>query len=375
MQVSIIARYWGRKPVELVKPFIGDDDVVVDPFGGSGTIILSALSLGKKGVYIDLNPYAWLVAHVAIAGANPAEFRKAASAVLELSNNLAQVASSARLRNDYLWYRSVDRPFLKRRNFDRVSDFFTADARRKLRSILMAIDAVETGAREKLALYLAFCNALYPSSLMKRCGAGSWAVPSYWAPARSCPEDPFHAFIKSVNRLYSYVVEGPGYRVGYNTSSIDKSDSVLLLGNAVTFRGYRGEWTLITDPPHVDEVQYMELSFFYWAWLRESRFPQIVKSLLGKEPRYYFSKELTVNYNRGQTIEEYMDMLAGFMHRTKRLRKKVLIYHEENKAVLDRVVGLAQRIWGDVKIEQIEIENQRCVGPRGGRTYTIIASL
>lgn len=375
MQEPPIARYWGRKSTELVKPLIRESDIIVDPFGGSGSIVLSALRLGKKGVYLDLNPYAWLVAHVSIAGANPAEFRKAALTVLEMSSCLTRTASSANLRDDHLRYRSTGKAFLKQRNFDRISEFFTENARKKLRAILMAIDIVEAGVREKLALYLAFCNALYLSSLMRRCGAGSWGVPSYWAPAKSCPEDPFHAFSKSVERLHRYFIREPSYSIGYDVRSVDVHDSVLLIGNAVKFGEYRSEWTLITDPPHVDEIQYMELSFFYWAWLKESEFPNLIERVLGKRPRYYFSKELVVNRNRGQTVERYMNMLTEFMHRTSRLRKKVLIYHEENEVILNKVIELAQQIWGTVKVEQVELSGQRCVGPRGSRIYTVITSM
>ena len=306
--MQVVARYWGRKPVELIKPLIKDlEGVVVDPFGGSGSIVYAALELGKKGVYIDLNPYAWLVAHVFIAKADHKKFIEAASHVVDKAYELLPSSSSAKLKGDYLRY--GDRPFLKRRNFDRVSDFFSAENRKKLRSILRAIDSINADANTKLALYLAFCNTLYPSSLMKRCGAGSWGVPSYWAPEKSCPEDPFNVFVRVIRNMLDFFSKHKHYKVAYNLNSLDTADAVLLLEDGISFNKYRSSWALVTDPPHVDEVQYMELSFFYWAWLRESNFRNIVRSILGKYPRYWFSKELTVNPNRNQTLDSYMACL------------------------------------------------------------------
>jgi hypothetical protein len=58
-------RYWGRKPPFLIQKFIErysrPGDIVADLFGGSGSIVNAALSLGRKAIYIDLNPYACLI--------------------------------------------------------------------------------------------------------------------------------------------------------------------------------------------------------------------------------------------------------------------------------------------------------------------------
>jgi adenine-specific DNA methylase len=56
---------------------------------------------------------------------------------------------------------------------------------------------------------------------------------------------------------------------------------------------------LITDPPFFDEVQYTELSFFYWAWLRESKFKDVVKEILRKNIAFRMRDEMIVNPNKG----------------------------------------------------------------------------
>jgi len=97
----MLMRYWGRKPLRLIDKIMSDiDGTVIDPFGGTGTIVLSALRHGNKGVYLDINPYAWLVAFVNIISVDAEEFMRRGEEVLE---NLTEVRKRT-LRNDYLYY-------------------------------------------------------------------------------------------------------------------------------------------------------------------------------------------------------------------------------------------------------------------------------
>uniref|UniRef100_A0A7J2T9Y7 DNA methyltransferase n=1 Tax=Ignisphaera aggregans TaxID=334771 RepID=A0A7J2T9Y7_9CREN len=365
-----LIRFWGRKPYEVVQEFLDSSDfVVVDPFGGSGAIALAALEMGKRVVYADINPYAWLVAHVHIAGANLEEFFSSALQVLDKASRVWRFMSSGKLLNDYLYYRGVQ--FLKKRNFERVSDFFSPENRAKLRALLAAIDSVDSSSKTKLALYLAFCAALFPSSYMKRCGAGSWGVPSYWAPTKSCPEDALVAFEKATKRFYTFFKTSKFYTVCYRENC--NAEAQLLLHNALTLK-YKETWTLVTDPPHADEIQYAELSYFYWVWLRSSKFPQLVRSLIGKIPRLYMSKEIIVNEKRSKDFNAYLNEIALFMYKTRALKKKILILHEERRNVIKRLIELAKKIWYGIRIERMEITMQRNIGPRGSKEYITILS-
>ena len=367
----IIARYWGRKPKEIIQSFISSDDyVIVDPFGGSGIITYTALKEGKKAIYSDINPYAWLVAHVLISGADYDEFIEAASRVLEIVHT--KPVLKVKLRNDRLYYPNGN-PFMKRRNYDRICDFFPKENMRMLWSILKAIDAQEVSYRTLLALYLTFCNTLFSSSYMKRENAGSWSVPCYWIPSKNSPKNPLEVFKKNVERLAKFFKEEKFYSVGYKLEDLNKCDAILLLNNALTLK-YNSSWTIITDPPHLEETQYMELSFFYWVWLRESRFSETLKTLASKKPRFYMTKEIIVNLNRGMTIHKYLESIKEFIMKIRRVRKKVIIFHEEDIRVLDIITNYAKSIWGDVKVDLISIPTQRKVGPRGNTLYIVLKS-
>lgn len=56
----LIHKYWARKPhnvvSEYIKHYTNENDVVLDPFAGSGVTGLEALKLERKSISIDLNP-------------------------------------------------------------------------------------------------------------------------------------------------------------------------------------------------------------------------------------------------------------------------------------------------------------------------------
>ncbi len=97
----------------------------------------------------------------------------------------------------------------------------------------------------------------------------------------------------------------------------------------------------------------------------------IARNILGKYPRYWFSKELTANPNRNQTLDSYIK-LGKFMIRARKVKHKILIVHKEREDILNKIIELAKSIWGKIVIEHIEICEQRNIGPRRSRIYTII---
>jgi hypothetical protein len=81
-----LVRYWGRKPSELAEEYIGrypkPNDVVLDNFGGSGIFVKTALEMGRRAIYIDLNPFAKLIAHSTIEGCDAEVFLSEAEKIV-----------------------------------------------------------------------------------------------------------------------------------------------------------------------------------------------------------------------------------------------------------------------------------------------------
>jgi len=81
-----LIRYWGKKPCELAQQYINcyskPMEIVADTFGGSGVFVKTALELGRRAIYIDLNPFAELIAHSLIEGCDPQKYEQAIRLIL-----------------------------------------------------------------------------------------------------------------------------------------------------------------------------------------------------------------------------------------------------------------------------------------------------
>jgi hypothetical protein len=81
-----LIRYWGKKPRELAQQYINryskPGEIVADTFGGSGVFVKTALEFGRRAIYIDLNPFAELIAHSLIEGCDFQKYEQAIQLIL-----------------------------------------------------------------------------------------------------------------------------------------------------------------------------------------------------------------------------------------------------------------------------------------------------
>ncbi len=360
-------RYWGRKPVAMIQKYIDStDEIIVDPFGGAGSVTLAAIKLEKYFKYSDINVFAWLISHVQVASANPDEYQLAVERILEsLEKSLPDIPDFPPLKRDFLKY-SNGQWFYKKRNANRITDFFSQRNYNVLRCMLQIIDnfSQQLSFRTSIALYLTFASILFDSSKMKRKNSGSWGVPSYWIPKKHNEEDPIKLFKRRARKFLNYFKSFSGIQISYTENSLNS----LLLKSAFSLR-YLPEYTVITDPPHSDEIQYLELSYFYWVWFRNSKLPKLLEQRLGKKIRFNFRSELTVNPKQGKDLRYYLLKLRKFLRLIRVCRRVVLILHEEKEDILRELEKEASKHFYLQKFE--ERFSQRNIGPRGNNIYNV----
>lgn len=103
-------KYWGKKPTEslsyLIENLTEEDDIVMDPFLGSGLISVECLSRKRKFVGIDINPFSIEYTSFLLSLPSPKEYYEA---LIELENAVAAEINDTyrlldgRVASHFLW--------------------------------------------------------------------------------------------------------------------------------------------------------------------------------------------------------------------------------------------------------------------------------
>ena len=411
-----IIRYWGRKTGNIAKPYISKysqpKEVVLDPFGGAGSIIKTALLMGRRCVYSDLNPLAMLIARVEIEGVDAHALATASTNLLRRQRlyyrdsigkphwmscrSLYEVRCKcgARSQASYFlwqgdtvvaakvkcscgasmirftrgWTEAIDNiyefpraclrysnglPFLKRRQVNTISELFTQRNLIILAALLKDIKKVKTDERTKRALLVAFASILYQASKMSRLNGGSWCVNSYWVPKIHVERNPYFLFKDALKRLSCV----KGLAIAHTSAEpvINGEASLAILNSDAKELPLPDNsiHLVITDPPFTDEIQYFELSYMAASWLG---LPMP------------FDDEVILNPRQGKKFDEYCRLLSksfAELHRVlKPRRTAIIMLHDENEEILNKLVELVKAAGFIIDERKRERMVQRQIGDR-----------
>jgi 16S rRNA G966 N2-methylase RsmD len=389
-----IIRYWGRKAGSIAEPYISKyskpKEIILDAFGGAGNIIRTALLMGRRCIYSDLNPLAALIARVEIEGVDAHALALASTSLLRRQrlyyrDNLGgrhwmscsypyEVSCRCGARRQakyFLWHAdtivaakvkcscgdplikftsfetgainpvyefprailqySNGLPLLKRRQVNAISELFTQRNLLILSALLKDIKKVRTDGRTKRALLVAFASILYQASKMSRLNGGTWAVNCYWIPKVHVERNPYFLFKDALKRLSRI----KGFAVACTSAEpVINGDAPLaiLTSDAKELPLPDNSVDLvITDPPFTDEIQYFELSYMAASWLG---LPMP------------FDKEIVVNHRQGKKLNDYYRLLSksfAELHRVlKPGRMAIIMLHDENEEILNELIELVE---------------------------------
>ena len=424
-----VVRYWGQKTGPMVAYILDNilksvkDKIILDPFGGTGSIVIEALRRNARIIYIDINPYAYLVTRVHLEGCDKIRLEKLVNKILSrkrlvyLKHNgkigyvdwdiiysvktynhrclqvkyfvwegekCSAVTTNGEVikgckdfergvpyywypKDTKLWY-PWNQPFDKRRNYDYLYQFFTNRNLIILTNIYRDIKRISRKyERERNVLLLAFLSILYLSSKMARLGAGSWGINSYWVPYKHIEKNPYNLFQHKIRRIMKACNNAMliGKEIVYNVNDIQevikgKAKAALILGDAYeTLKRIPSGLIdyVITDPPHADEIQYLELSHFMNSWI-----PELL-------PKNAFEQEIIYNKRQGKDFTTYLSMLKRVYREIHRILKGngkfILIYHEEDTQRLSKMIGIVGEV--GFKIENriyTRMQEQRKIGAK-----------
>lgn len=373
-----IHKYWARKPGALIANLISryseHGDTVLDPFMGSGSTGVQALSLNRQFIGNDLNPFSHFLVEVMLQSDFSRDdfdsiflkFEKLAkSKVMNLylteegdygqwslpdypggigmvtDFNLGNKRTcpfkyvSSPAEGSVTKHPRLTTPFpskfykdrISKRGIKSVDGLYTARNQLALSILLETIDKFH--GHEAKILSLALTNSSLHLSKLKSKDIRPLSVNNYWIPKDPIEENAWWRFSERFRKVKDAVLAVQKLKL-LNTELPAKA--IVQLGSATNLVGVSDESVdyVFTDPPYGDAIQYSELSHIW-------------NSLLGLE--FISGEEVIVNPTQGKGNAEYLGLLAGSLSEIGRVLKRdsfmTLAFHSKD---INLWVGLAETL-------------------------------
>ncbi len=250
------AKFIPQLAARLIRELTKEDEMVVDPFMGSGTTIVEAMVQGRVGVGVDINPVAYLVARAKATPLEPTALER----VYETLQNQLEAPARA----------TIPTP-----NHTRLDYWFPKQQKARLAILLQHISAIRDEDARNFFL-VAFAQILKSCSI--------WLQRSV-KPTRDLhktPADPFEAFLRQArymlkqNQVFWETVPP---RVRENVPEF----RLVQCADARTLPVPEGAASLIvTSPPYVTSYEYADLHQLAALWFEYyESLPEFRKRFIG----------------------------------------------------------------------------------------------
>ena len=256
---------------EYIEKLSEQDDVILDPFGGSGVTAIEAMMLDRKGIHIDLNPLSEFI----VTGLTcPADINKVGD---ELNNIIKKftdfwAAATEKEKKSLKNFYPTDDPLPQGSDVPSVLGLFSEeqlDELALLKKLILEIKNKDV----KQSLLLAFSstinkiNLTYHHSSYATRNAGNSAVMAYYryriakTPTKLDTLDTFEAKVKKIIKAKLNIKDK------INKSTINRL--TIAKGDATNLKKIANESIdyIYTDPPYGKKIPYLDLSTMWTSWL------------------------------------------------------------------------------------------------------------
>jgi DNA modification methylase len=397
-------KYWGRKPHNVVRDYILNftkpGDVVLDPFMGSGVVVIESLKINRKVIGIDLNPMACFIAQNTINDVDlddfSVEFEKIYKKNYDLfsklyltkcptcktevpfENSIWELEDFVKIKgtcllcgkftkdtdshdhktfnkskdiffelnsqNKIFYPKDEILKFVKRNGKSHVNQFFTDRSLAVLGSIIKDIEKIKNINTKNLVLMcftsmLPNVSKMIPGDKDTVNGRSGWVISKLWAPKIHTERNPLNSFRERFKKIKKGKLE---LIDAFNAKdakilNIDATNLKVIKSSSVNY--------IFTDPPYGDSIAYFGLSMFWNSWLKK-----VVD----------YENEIIFDPYRNKKYEDYSNRMKKVYEELFRVLKNKsylsFTFHNRNlniwKAVMDAVTDAGFHLVNVVYQEQ-----------------------
>lgn len=255
-----------------IKNFTNKNDLVLDPFGGTGVTAVEALMIGRRAIHVDLNPLSIFFVKNLISPISLVELESSFDKV-ELEYKKLRPKNEAEIENALSIY-----PYPKNIKMAYGSDFefleqaFTKEQLADL-AVLKHIIKQEKNKEIRDVLLLMFSSSLnkinltYHASAGRSEGRGNSSIFAMYRYRKAPEPGKVSLWITFENKLKKIINAKREMLPLINKQTIHNAQ--IIKGTATNLQGIENETVdyIYTDPPYGKKIQYLDLSIMWNAWL------------------------------------------------------------------------------------------------------------
>jgi 16S rRNA G966 N2-methylase RsmD len=257
---------------EYIRNYSKSDDVVLDPFGGSGVTVVEAAMLHRRGIHVDINPLANLMADALLQPVRTSELSLAFERLQNEFERRVPKTEAVVSRLAKSVSKLLDVPLSKDADVGTVAQLFTDLQKAQLATVRnIILEEKNTAVQKCLWLVLSSLvtkfNLTYHPSTTRGEGGGDSAAFRYYR-YRIAPNPThldFRTYLAGRCRKVMAAKQEVGSRV--DAEIYAKQQVVKASATDLSFVPNESVDYIYTDPPYGKKIAYLDLSAMWLAWL------------------------------------------------------------------------------------------------------------
>ena len=255
---------------KLIEEFSKEGELILDPFCGSGTLLIEANLVGRRTIGMDIDPVAVFVSRVKTLSISAKTLRRSSCKLLNLLRMLERPESTYdRMKFGDISIAAFERELFARNlvlpQIPNFSHWFRRYVAVDLAEIQSQIDCVDVPENHRLFLQLIFASIIRKASNADPVPVSGLEVTSHMRrlEAKGRYINPFRLFRRALSQSLKDWDEYQRRRSGASSIEIKQAD-------AMQIRRYlrRKVDVIITSPPYHQAVDYYRRHTLEMYWLR-----------------------------------------------------------------------------------------------------------